>query len=155
MTPATGSVAPMRVMFDASALTPRYAQEAGHERVQDLCARATELLVTSHCKAELAAALARRHHEGVLSAVDYQRVKVRLAQDFADMTRVPLDERVERQALAVLEREPVQGLDAIQVASARVARADLFVTADRRQARLAREIGVPTECLLEELKGQA
>jgi hypothetical protein len=57
---------PLRVMFDASALTPRYAQEPGHDRVQDLCARATELLVASHCKAELAAALSRRHHEGVL-----------------------------------------------------------------------------------------
>ncbi|MEY2810408.1 MAG: hypothetical protein RLZ66_1919, partial [Pseudomonadota bacterium] len=31
----------LRVMFDASALTPRYAQEPGHDRVQDLCARAT------------------------------------------------------------------------------------------------------------------
>ena len=69
------------------------------------------------------------------------------------MTLVPLDARVERQALEALERQPVQGLDAIQVASARVARADLFVTADRRQARLARDMGVPTECLLEELKG--
>lgn len=143
----------LRVMFDASALTPRYAQEPGHARVQDLCARATELLVASHCKAELAAALARRHHEGVLSAADYQRVKARLAQDFADMTLVPLDERVERQALEALERQPMHGMDAIQMASARVARADLFVTADRRQARLARDMGVPTECLLDELKG--
>ncbi len=92
MNPATGSVAPMRVMFDASALTPRYAQEAGHERVQDLCARATELLVTSHCKAELAAALARRHHEGVLSAVDYQRVKARLAPVSAGVTTADHDD---------------------------------------------------------------
>ena len=150
---ATHLAAPLRVMFDASALTPRYAQEPGHARVQALCARATELLVTSHCKAELAAALARRHHEGVLSTADYQRVKARLAQDFADMTLVPLDERVERQALAALERRPMPGMDAVQVASARVARADLFVTADRRQARLARDMGVPTECLLDELKG--
>jgi predicted nucleic acid-binding protein len=143
----------LRVMFDASALTPRYAHEPGHDRVQDLCARATELLVTAHCKAELAAALSRRHHEGVLSASDYQRVKARLVQDFADMTLVPLDERVERQALAALERQPMQGMEAIQVASARVARADLFVTADRRQARLARDMGVPTECLLDDLRG--
>jgi predicted nucleic acid-binding protein len=150
-----GSLAvPLRVMFDASALTPRYAQEPGHDRVRDLCARASELLVSSHCKTELAAALARRHHEGALSLADYQRVKARLAQDFADMTRIPLDERVERQVLDVLERQPMLGLEAIQVASARVARVDLFVTADRRQARLAREWGVPTECLMEELKGQ-
>ena len=56
-----------RLMFDASALTKRYASEAGRERVLALFEAASELLVAAHCKTEVASALLRRRREGSLS----------------------------------------------------------------------------------------
>jgi predicted nucleic acid-binding protein len=54
---------------------------------------------------------------------------------------VPLDEHVERFAIAAMEHGPLRGMDALHIGSALAARVDLFVTADRRQAQVARGQG--------------
>jgi len=134
-----------RLMFDTSALAKRYAAEPGRERVLRLCAQADELLVAAHCKVEVASALLRRRREGVLAEADFDRAWDAAERDLADMTRVPLDEQVERFAVAVMAHAPLRAMDALHVGSALAARVDLFVTADRRQAQAARGMGLATE----------
>ena len=136
-----------RVMFDASALTKRYASEAGRNRVLALFASASELLVAAHCKTEVASALLRRRREGSLPAPEFDRAWDAAQSDVADMTLVPLDARVERFAFAAMEQGPLRGMDALHVGSAIAARVDLFVTADKRQAQVARAMGIPTELI--------
>ncbi len=135
----------MRMMFDASALTKRYATEPGRERVLALFGAASELMVAAHCQTEVASALLRRRREGVLPPAEFERVWDAAQRDVADMTRVPLDEHVERFAYAAMEHGPLRSMDALHIGSALVARVDLFVTADRRQAQAARHLGLPTE----------
>ena len=134
-------------MFDASALTKRYASEAGRNRVLALFASATELLVAAHCKTEVASALLRRRREGSLPVAEFDRAWDAAQSDVADMTLVPLDARVERFAFAAMEQGPMRGMDALHVGSAMAARVDLFVTADKRQAQVARAMGVATELI--------
>ena len=134
-------------MFDASALTKRYASEAGRNRVLALFASASELLVAAHCKTELASALLRRRREGSLPVAEFDRAWDAAQSDVADMTLVELDARVERFAFAAMEQGPLRGMDALHVGSALAARVDLFVTADKRQAQVARAMGVPTELI--------
>ena len=134
-------------MFDASALTKRYASEAGRNRVLALFASATELLVAAHCKTEIASALLRRRREGSLPVAEFDRAWDAAQSDVADMTLVPLDARVERFAFAAMEQGPMRGMDALHVGSAMAARVDLFVTADKRQAQVARAMGVATELI--------
>ena len=134
-------------MFDASALTKRYASEAGRNRVLALFASATELLVAAHCKTEVASALLRRRREGSLPVAEFDRAWHAAQSDVADMTLVPLDARVERFAFAAMEQGPLRGMDALHVGSAMAARVDLFVTADKRQAQVARAMGVATELI--------
>ena len=134
-------------MFDASALTKRYASEAGRNRVLALFASASELLVAAHCKTELASALLRRRREGSLPVAEFDRAWNAAQSDVADMTLVAVDARVERFAFAAMEQGPLRGLDALHVGSAMAARVDLFVTADKRQAQVARAMGVPTELI--------
>ena len=134
-------------MFDASALTKRYASEAGRNRVLALFASASELLVAAHCKTEIASALLRRRREGSLPAAEFDRAWGAAQSDVADMTLVPLDARVERFAFAAMEQGPLRGMDALHVGSAMAARVDLFVTADKRQAQVARAMGVATELI--------
>ena len=136
-----------RLLFDASALTKRYASEAGRNRVLALFASASELLVAAHCKTEVASALLRRRREGSLAVAEFDRAWDAAQSDVADMTLVALDARVERFAFAAMEQGPLRGLDALHVGSAIAARVDLFVTADKRQAQVARAMGVPTELI--------
>lgn len=136
-----------RLMFDASALTKRYASETGRNRVLALFASASELLVAAHCKTEVASALLRRRREGSLPAAEFERAWSAAQSDVADMTLVPLDARVERFAFAAIEQGPLRGMDALHVGSAIAAQVDLFVTADKRQAQVARAMGVATELI--------
>ena len=148
--PIAAAMAPdgeARLMFDASALTKRYASEAGRSRVLALFASASELLVAAHCKTEVASALLRRRREGSLPAAEFDRAWDAAQSDVADMTLVPLDARVERFAFAAMEQGPLRGMDALHVGSAIAARVDLFVTADKRQAQVSRAMGVPTELI--------
>ena len=134
-------------MFDASALTKRYASEAGRERVLELCEAASELLVAAHCKTEVAAALLRRRRDGSLPASEFERAWDAAQRDVVDMTLVPLDARVERFAFAAMEQGPLRGMDALHIGSALATQVDLFVTADKRQAQVARSMGLPTELI--------
>ena len=134
-----------RLLFDASALTKRYAVEAGRDRALALFAAASELLVAAHCKTEVASALLRRRREGSLSSADFERAWAAAEQDVADMTLVPLDTHVERFAFAAMEHSALRAMDALHVGSALSAKVDLFVTSDRRQAIAAREMGLQTE----------
>lgn len=144
---AGASATGMRVMLDASALLKRYATECGHDRVLELFAQADGLLVAAHCQSEVAAALLRRRREGCLREGEFARVWAAALRDVADMVRVPLDDHVERFAFAAMEHEPLRVTDALHVGSALAANVDLFVTADRRLAQLARAMGLPAECL--------
>ena len=135
----------LRLMFDASALTKRYASEPGHERVLGLFALAGEVVVAAHCQTELASALLRRRREGSLPPAEFDRAWAAARSDVADMTRVPLDAHVERFAFAAMEHGPLRAMDALHVGSAMAAGVDLFVTADRRQAHVAQGLGLQTE----------
>ncbi len=139
----------LRLMFDASALTKRYASEPGRERVLGLFALAGELVVAAHCQTEVASALLRRRREGSLPPAEFDRAWAAARSDVADMTRVPLDAHVERFAFAAMDCGPLRAMDALHVGSALAACVDLFVTADRRQAYVAQRLGLQTELVTE------
>jgi predicted nucleic acid-binding protein len=65
----------------------------------------------------------------------------------ADMTVVPLTRMSSAYAIAAMEQGPLRGMDALHVGSALASRVDLFVTADRRQAQVARGMGLATELI--------
>ena len=136
-----------RLLFDTSALTKRYAREAGRERVLELFETASELLVAAHCKTEIASALLRRRREGSLPASEFDRAWAMAQSDVDDMTLVLLNPKVERFAFAAMEQGTLRGMDALHVGSALAGNVDLFVTADRRQAQAARSMGLPTELI--------
>ncbi len=146
-----GAVPPLeagtRVMLDASALLKRYASEAGHERVLALFEQADGLLVAAHCQSEVAAALLRLQRDGCLPQPEFDRVWAAAQRDVADMVRVPLDDHVERFAFAAMEHGSLRVTDALHIGSALAANVDLFVTADRRLAQVARSLGLSAQCL--------
>ena len=137
----------MRVLVDTSALYKRYNREAGRDQLMAVSARADELVIAGHCKAEIASALNRQRHEGLLNAADYARIMAVVKADFDDFTLFALDGRVEAYTLATMEISRLRAMDALHIGTAKAAYVDLFVTADKRQALAAQAVGLIVELI--------
>ena len=137
----------MRVLFDPSALFKRYNRESGRDQVLAAGDRASEVMVAAHCKSEIASALNRNRHDGLLNGRDYGDIMRAIQSDFADFTLVALNAQVEAHAISAMEISRLRAMDALHIGSAQAARVDLFVTADRRQALAAQAVGLKTELI--------
>ena len=137
----------MRVLVDTSALYKRYNREAGRDQLMAVSERADELVIAGHCKAEIASALNRQRHDGLLNAKDYARIMAVVKADFDDFTLFALDGRVEAYAVAAMEISRLRAMDALHIGTAKAAYVDLFVTADKRQALAAQAVGLTTELI--------
>lgn len=135
----------MKILFDTSALFKRYNEEAGSAHVLALTGRASELVVAAHCKSEIASAINRQRHDGLVPPDRYASIMAEVHADFVSFMLLPLDARVEGLAIAAMERSRLRAMDALHIATAQAARVDLFVTADRRQAEAASAAGLQTE----------
>jgi predicted nucleic acid-binding protein len=137
----------MRMLVDTSALYKRYNREAGRDQLMAVSERADELVIAGHCKAEIASALNRQRHDGLLNAEDYARIMAVVKADFDDFTLFALDGRVEAYAVAAMEVSRLRAMDALHIGTAKAAYVDLFVTADKRQALAAQAVGLTTELI--------
>ena len=132
----------MRTFFDSSAFAKRFVDEPGSQTVEDLCSQATEVCVSVICVPEIISALNRLTHEQSLTRSQYLTAKHRLSDDVRDAVIVNLTPAVIRSSIAVLEASRVRAMDALHVACALEWRAQLFVSADRRQIVAARKAGL-------------
>ncbi|MDO9403700.1 MAG: type II toxin-antitoxin system VapC family toxin [Polaromonas sp.] len=135
------------MLMDTSALFKRYNLENGRDQVLAAGQRASELVIAGHCRAEIASALNRQRHDGVLNADDYERIMAVVTDDFKDLTVFGLDGRVESFAISAMEVSRLRTMDALHIGTAKAAHVDLFVTADRRQAAAAQAVGLKTELI--------
>jgi uncharacterized protein len=103
--------------------------------------------VAAHCKSEIASALNRNRHDGLLNSGDYGDIMRAIQIDFADFTLVALNAQVEAHAISAMEISRLRAMDALHIGTAQAARVDLFVTADRRQALAAQAVGLKTELI--------
>jgi len=132
----------MRIFFDTSALTKRYVEEEGSEKVRALCAEADALGVSVLVVPELISTLCRLVREGRLSSANYRSLKSAVQADLSDADLCDLSQDAFEQALRCLEGHALRTLDALHVGSALVYQPDLFVSADRRQAEAADREGL-------------
>lgn len=132
----------MRVFFDTSALTKRYVEEVGSEKVLELCAEAETIGVSVLVLPELISTLCRLVREGRLSAENYQNLKSAVQADLSDADLCDLSQEAFEQTVRCLESHPLRALDALHVGSALSYKPDLFVSADRRQAEAAGREGL-------------
>jgi uncharacterized protein len=137
----------MKLLVDTSALFKRFVNEAGQEAVEAAVAQADSLLVAPHCKLELLSAAMRLKREGRLNEAAWQKVCGEIEASLAEVEVLPLTPSLERLAIRALDAAPLRAMDALHVAGAAMARVDLFVTADRRQAAAARAFGLPTQLI--------
>ena len=135
----------MRVFFDSSAFAKRYLEEAGSDTVLGWCDKATEIVLSGIALPEIISALCRLRREGRLKESQYRQLKGLLMADIADIAICDLTPAVMAASLASLENGPLRTMDAIHIGSAVALKADVFVTADKRQAHAAKRAGLKVE----------
>ncbi len=134
----------MKTLFDSSAFAKRYIEETGSQAVDDICQMTTSLALSVLCVPEIVSALNRRLREKRLSRRDYVTAKNRLSADVADAAVIELTPEVVSRSILLLESYDLRTLDAIHVACALEWRAEVFVSADKRQVKAARKSGLKT-----------
>ncbi|MCZ8234763.1 MAG: type II toxin-antitoxin system VapC family toxin [Inhella sp.] len=137
----------MRVLFDSSALFKRYVDESGRDAVLAAMDQTETLLAAPHCRVELHGALARLGREGQLDVEALRLTRDEIDLSFEQVEVLPLTPGVERAAIQALATGPVGAMDALHIGAAVIGRADLFITADRRQAEAAAASGLKTQLI--------
>ncbi|MFN8848155.1 MAG: type II toxin-antitoxin system VapC family toxin [Inhella sp.] len=137
----------MRVLFDSSALFKRYVDESGRDAVLAAMDQTETLLAAPHCRVELHGALARLGREGRLDVEALRLTRDEIDLSFEQVEVLPLTPGVERAAIQALATGPVGAMDALHIGAAVIGRADLFITADRRQAEAAAASGLKTQLI--------
>jgi uncharacterized protein len=139
----------LNVFFDSSALAKRYIEEKGSDRLQAIISSASALGVSVICIPELISALCRRRRETRLSSRQYREAKAAVFADIEDASVIGISEEVIARSVELLEHFPLRSADALHIACAAEWSAELFVSADERQARAARAHGLQVEVLEE------
>ena len=132
----------MRVFFDSSAFAKRYVCEHGTGDVLHWCDEASELVLSVTAIPDLISAFFRLRREGRLSAQEYEQMKNDSLADLQDALVCDPAPDVVRLAINALETHPLRGMDAIHVAAALAATADVFVSAAVRHCEAAAKIGL-------------
>jgi uncharacterized protein len=134
----------MRVFCDSSAFAKRFVEESGSNEVEALCARASELGLSSLCVPEVLSALNRRRRERTLTRGQYEESKRCLLADCRDADVIHLTDAVMASTVLVLESGPVRAMDALHIGCAMVWGAELFVSSDEQQLVATRRAGLRT-----------
>ncbi len=137
----------MRVFLDSSAIAKRYVEESGSEAVIAWCDRATELGIASIALPEIVSAFCRLRREKKLGESQYRQLKKYLFSDIEDIQICELSPQVLALAIKSLEENPLRAMDAIHVGCAIAWRAEMFISADKRQCAAARKAALKVTML--------
>jgi uncharacterized protein len=135
----------MRIAFDSSAIFKRYSREDGRDQVAAAFDRAAAICVAPHLRLEVLTSASRLRRDALIDEAGYQWLVKQLADDLQSWEVMPFSQAVEDASLRAAEAVRVRAMDALHVGAAILARADLFVTADRRQAEASRALNLPTQ----------
>jgi uncharacterized protein len=132
----------MLVFFDSSAFVKRYIREPGTDEVLDWCERATEIGLAGITLPEIISAFCRLRRESLVSVEQYRVLKSSLLADIEDAALCDLAPTVMAQTVLALENNTLRAMDAIHIGSAVILKADVFISADKRQCEAAVQVGL-------------
>lgn len=138
--------------LESSALAKLFVEEKGSDRLIALVEPLAQVqkVVSSLGVVEVHSAIRRRERTGELSSTHASDALAILATEFALMTEQPVNSSVIETAKEMLDRHALRALDALQLASCRVARAVsgvtdiVFVASDQALVSAAESEGFPT-----------
>jgi uncharacterized protein len=137
----------LNLYLDSSALIKRYIHEAGSERVLNLCSQADGIVLSVLCVPETVSTFCRLKRERQMNEDVYHLLKRDFQEDLQQVSLVDLSSDVLESSVHCLEKSSVGTLDAIHLATALRAGCDLFLSADFRQQKAAKIMGLKVEAV--------
>ncbi len=122
----------MRAFVDTSSLFKKYVEESGSKALDELLHQVSEIAVSPVTWVEMNTVVARRLREHALTAQQATWLQTQIDRDFQSFYRVLWNDALEKTAAELVYHHPLSTLDAIQLASGVLSKADVFVTSDRR-----------------------
>ena len=127
----------MILFADTSALAKRYIEESGSDVVDELLSRADILIVSSITRIELNSAFSRRLKDRTLDEKSYKSALGEFNNDFEFIEVIKFDLEAESSAIDNIRKHNMKTLDAIQLSSVKMSKADMFITADKKSYDIA------------------
>ncbi|MBI3615112.1 MAG: type II toxin-antitoxin system VapC family toxin [Candidatus Omnitrophica bacterium] len=122
----------MRAFIDTSSLFKKYVEEDGSKELDSLLQEVSEIAVSPITWVEMSAVVARRLRGKSLTSQQAAWLKSEMYKDFQSFHRVVWNESLEKVATDFVYQYSLATLDAIQLASGVLSKAETFVTSDRR-----------------------
>ena len=135
----------MKILTDSSALAKRYVLEDGSGKIDHFLQNASQLGLCTILVPEIISGLNRRRREHVLSTGDYRTIKKQLMEDVHDAVVLQITPAVISHSVKLLEANALRAMDSLHIACALEWQAELFVTADRKQYKAAKNAGLLSE----------
>lgn len=137
----------MLTFFDSSAFAKRFVEETGSDEIEKICFESDSIALSSICFPEIISALNRRLREKNLVKKDYILIKERMIEEFESLEIINVVPEVISKAITLLEKFNLRTLDALHIASAIIWKAELFVSADKRQTLAAKKAGLKVKLI--------
>jgi predicted nucleic acid-binding protein len=137
------------LFLDTSALVKLYIAEPGSERMRETAAQGEPVAASVLAFAEIHATFSRRRREEFeefLSATELEQLRLGFADDWEQLTQVPVGAAVLQLVPRLCERYPLRGADAVHLASALLLHEEglevTFACSDRRLLEAAAAEGL-------------
>ena len=122
----------MKLFVDTSTLFKKYVDETGSGDFDKLFGVATEIIVSPVTRIEMHSAIAKYVREKWLSEQDAKKLSLEIKKDFIFYSRVFWNDNLEEKSVEIAQSLSLKTLDAVQLASGVLSKADLFVTSNKR-----------------------
>ncbi|MCB1193471.1 MAG: type II toxin-antitoxin system VapC family toxin [Leptospiraceae bacterium] len=122
----------MRSFFDTSALIKKYIDEVGSDTVTKLVLESDEIVLSPITRMEFISALQRLINTGFLLRKDYEITIEEFQLDMTDFDFVEFNQTLELLVIELIKKYGLRSLDGIQLASAKIANPDRFITSDKK-----------------------
>ena len=129
----------MTAFVDTSSLIKRYVAEKGSSRFIKILMGLTDVVIAPITIIEIYSGLFRRLKDKSLASSAFQIIENELGRNFQDYSVVVWNEDLVMDSIAMARKHALRTLDAIQLASARMAGSLQFITSDQELARVAKK----------------
>ena len=93
---------------------------------------ADKIAISAVTRIELTSALTRRHLDKSIDKQSYNKALKEFETELNYFEIIPFDEHIEKSAVKIIKKQGMKTLDAIQLASATLSKADKLITSDKR-----------------------
>ena len=129
----------MRAFIDTSTLIKKYQEEPGRDKFLETLEKIDEIVVSPVTYIELFCSIQRNCEEAHVSPKNLLKFKEEIDLDFGYFFKIPLNADLERAAFDLRQKYQLKSLDLIQLPSAKIAQAKIFITSDKFLYKIARQ----------------